>query len=92
MKLRVFQKQLENVNLCHFSSCDMFHKNGSESVPFPSVCAVEMFDSLAKNFKMRFNDFCSHATNICIFETPFSIEVSDAAEKLQLEMTELQYD
>jgi hypothetical protein len=51
-----------------------------------------MTDSLAENFKMSFNDFRSHATNMCIFENPFSIDVSDALEKLQLELTELQYD
>jgi hypothetical protein len=48
-----------------------------------------MFDSLAENFKMSFSAFRSHATNIFIFENPFSVEVIDAAEKLQLEMTEL---
>jgi hypothetical protein len=83
---------LENVNLCHFSSCDLLHKDGSLSVPFPSVHAVEIIHSLAKNFQMRFNDFHSHATNIHIFENPFSTEVSDAPEKLQLELTEWQYD
>jgi hypothetical protein len=41
---------------------------------------------------MGCNDFCSHATSICIFENPFSAEVSDAPQKLQLELIELQYD
>jgi hypothetical protein len=64
MKPKLFRKQLENVNLCHFSSCVLLYKNGSVSVPFPSVRAVEMIDSLTDNFKMRFNDFRRHATNI----------------------------
>jgi hypothetical protein len=51
-----------------------------------------MTDPMAENFKMRFNDFHSHATDILIFENPFSIEVSDAPEKLQLELNELQYN
>jgi hypothetical protein len=92
MKLRLFRKQLENVNLCHFSSCDLLHKDGSVSVPFSSVRAVEMIDSLAENFQMRFTDFHSHATNVRIFEKPFFVEVSDAPEKLQLELSELHYD
>jgi hypothetical protein len=41
---------------------------------------------------MNFKDFRSHATNIRIFENPFSVEVSDVPEKLKLELTELQYD
>jgi hypothetical protein len=69
----------------------MLHKDGSVNVPFPNVHAVEMTDSLAENFKMRFNDIPSHATNIGIFENLFSFEVSDATEKRQLELTELQH-
>jgi hypothetical protein len=34
MKLRIFLKQLENVNLCKFSSCDFFHNDGSVGVSF----------------------------------------------------------
>jgi hypothetical protein len=41
---------------------------GSVSVPFLSVHAVGMNDSLSENFKMIFNDFQSHAINIHIFE------------------------
>jgi hypothetical protein len=33
---------------------------------------------------MRFHDFHSHATNIFIFENPFSVEENDAPEKFQL--------
>jgi hypothetical protein len=51
-----------------------------------------MTDPLAENFKMRITGFCSHATNIHLFENPLSTEVSDAPEKLQLKLTELQYD
>jgi hypothetical protein len=58
--------------------------------PFPRVRAVEMTDSLAENFKMKFRDFCSHATSKRIFENPSSIEASDAPEKLRLELVEMQ--
>jgi hypothetical protein len=37
---------------------------------------------------MRFNNFRGHA----IFQNPFSVEVSDASEKLNLQLIELQYD
>jgi hypothetical protein len=50
--------------------------------PFQVSCVVEMTDSLAKNIKMGLNDFHSHATNTHMFENTFSIEVSDAPEKL----------
>jgi hypothetical protein len=29
MKLKLFRKQLENVNMCHFSSCVLLHNDGS---------------------------------------------------------------
>jgi len=42
-----------------------------------------MIDYLAENLKMTFNYFRSHVTYICIFEDPFSLEVSEVPEKLQ---------
>jgi hypothetical protein len=57
MKLKLFRKQMKNVNLCHFPSCDLLHKDGSVNVPFPSVCAVEMTDYLAENFKVNSTTF-----------------------------------
>jgi hypothetical protein len=50
---------MENVD--PFFIC--FIKGGSASVPSPSVHAVKMTDSLAENFKMRFNDIHSYTTN-----------------------------
>jgi hypothetical protein len=61
MKLKVF-------NLCNFCFCYSLPKPGLASVPFPSVFAVEMIDSLSENLKMRFSVFHSVATNVCIFE------------------------
>jgi len=55
----------------------------------PYVYAAEIIDSLAEDFKMRFSDFHSHATNTHIFENPFSVAVSDAPGKLQFELNEL---
>jgi hypothetical protein len=75
-----------------FFFCDFLHKDGSVNVPFLSACAVEFTDYLAENFKMRFNEFCSHAINLRIFENSFSIEVDDASGNLQLELLELQCD
>jgi hypothetical protein len=38
------------------------------------------------------NVFEREDTNMCFFETLFPTEVSDAPEKLKLELNELQYD
>jgi hypothetical protein len=78
--------QFGNVNVCHFSSCDLFHKDGSGDVHFPGVRAVEMIDYLAGNFKTRFYYFRCHSTNIRLFENPFSVEVSDALGKPKLRL------
>jgi hypothetical protein len=51
-----------------------------------------MIDDLATNFKMGFSDFRSHATSLCIFQNPSSLEVSGSKKKFHLELTELQYD
>jgi hypothetical protein len=91
MKLKLFWKQLENINLCHFSFCKLLYRDGSESVPFPSIPVVGVIDFLAENFKMSFSDFRTHAKNVPMFENPFSVEVNDASEKFQLGLIELQY-
>jgi hypothetical protein len=38
---------------------------------------MEIAASLAENFKMRFGDFHSHATNTYIFENSLPVEISD---------------
>jgi hypothetical protein len=50
-----------------------------------------MISSLAENFEVGLNVFHIHATNICIFENLPSVAVSDALERMQLEVIELQY-
>jgi hypothetical protein len=49
------------------------------SVPYAH--AEEMFHLLGKNFKIRSNDFRSHAASISILENSFSLEISDSPEK-----------
>jgi hypothetical protein len=65
---------------------------GSENVTFPSGGAVEMIHSLAENFKIRSTYFSSFATNKRTFYNPSFVEVSDATEKLQFELTQLLYN
>jgi hypothetical protein len=50
MKLKLFRKELENVDLCHSYYCDLLYKDGLVSVLFRIFCAVELADSLAENF------------------------------------------
>jgi hypothetical protein len=52
--------------------------------PLQVYGAVEMIDSVAENFTMRFNHFRSHARNIHIFENAFSVEFSDDTKKRSL--------
>jgi hypothetical protein len=35
MKLKLFRKLLENINLSCYSSCDLLRKNASASLPLP---------------------------------------------------------
>jgi hypothetical protein len=46
---------------------------------------------LAENFEILFSVFHIHVTFIHIFENLLSIEITDAPEKLQLELFDLQY-
>jgi hypothetical protein len=71
MKLKLVRKELGNVNLCNYSSCDCLLNDGSVRAH-----DVEIIDCLAENFKIRFTDFRSHVTCIPIFYNPFFDEVS----------------
>jgi hypothetical protein len=56
--VRIFEmtlKKAENVNLCHFSPCDLLEKDRSVNVPFPNARAVEIITSMDENFQMRLN-------------------------------------
>jgi hypothetical protein len=58
MRLKLFQKHLQNINPYQLSSCDLLRKDESISNPFQMP--------MSQNFKMIFNDICSYATNIHI--------------------------
>jgi hypothetical protein len=81
MKLKLFWKLYENVNLCHFSSCGLLGKDGSVSVPIQSVHTVKVTDSWANNFKMKFS-ICSRTTNIHSFEISFCFVESWCSRKI----------
>jgi Ran GTPase-activating protein (RanGAP) involved in mRNA processing and transport len=70
------------------SSCDLFHTDGCVSARFASVYAVEMIDSLPENLKMKICDFHSHVTDTHVSDNAFCVDVCDAPEKLQCELTE----
>jgi hypothetical protein len=82
MKLKLFRKRTQDVYLFRFYSCDVLHKNAPVSGSYASVRPVETIDSLAKEFKTRFNDFPSHAINTCTSENLFCVEVSEVPRKL----------
>jgi hypothetical protein len=55
--------------LIYGESIAVFRKYNIASLYNPTVLAVDMINSLAENYKMRLNDFCSHSANIHVFET-----------------------
>jgi hypothetical protein len=69
----------------------LLRKDASISVSFPSVIVAKIILWL-RILNCESMTLSSHATNIYIFENPFFVEVSYAPEKLQLVLSELQYD
>jgi hypothetical protein len=47
--MTLFQEQVENDNLSHFPSRDVFHNNGGVRYPFESVHTAEMIEPLTEN-------------------------------------------
>jgi hypothetical protein len=76
MKLKIFQKQLKNVNLCHFISCDLLHKTGSVSVPFQVSLSQKLLIPWLGILKQDSVTFII-TISVHIYENPFSTEVCD---------------
>jgi hypothetical protein len=66
MKLKLILKLLENCDLCHFTFCDLLHKDSPVSVALPKNHAAELTNFFDMNVKVRSNYICSHATNVHI--------------------------
>jgi len=88
LKLNLFEAQLKSRNFIHFPC---FEKLLNEvSYPFPITFAEGILTELKLQFDTRFIDLDGNSKIIAIFQNPFSCNIIDAPDELQLELIDLQ--
>lgn len=88
-KILLWTNQLKNENLAHFPTCQGL-KNSNADLIFSRY--VFQLDLLKDDFSKRFRDFNSHEQEFALFTAPYSYDVENAPENLQMELIELQSD
>ena len=92
LNLKLWKSQVSSENLVHFATC----KELQNSADTKSALNVAKYDthlqSLSKEFEKRFSDFASYERQFALFSGPFSFDLAEAEENLQMELLEIQSD
>uniref|UniRef100_A0A671RU68 HAT C-terminal dimerisation domain-containing protein n=1 Tax=Sinocyclocheilus anshuiensis TaxID=1608454 RepID=A0A671RU68_9TELE len=93
VKLRLFERQISDRNAVHFPSLSEIISSFSDSnIPGKMDKYSTVLTSLITEFNQRFQDFSAIDSDIKLFSTPFSVNVEEVQENVQLELIELQCD
>jgi len=88
VKLRLWMKQLGEGNLAHFSTLKSLGKVEAECLKE----YTDLLSDLLQQFDVRFADFELLEPHFRLFSMPFSVEIENVAEEIQMELVELQCD
>ncbi|XP_065098135.1 general transcription factor II-I repeat domain-containing protein 2-like [Paramisgurnus dabryanus] len=88
-KLRLWEIQMQQGNLCHFPCCQTVINQHSTAV-FPTAHFVDKLSTLHIEFTRRFGDFELQKCNLQLFSNPFAVDVEKAPVNIQMELVELQ--
>ena len=91
LKLKLWKSQVSRENLVHFTTC----KELQNSADTKSALSFAKYDthpkSLSKEFEKRFSYFASYERQFALFSGPFSFDVAEVEENLQMELLEIQW-
>lgn len=85
MKLKLWETQLVSNNLVHFSTLKQVSTENNDGKKFISHILL-----LKDEFQCRFVDFQKYKDDFLLFSEPFSINVENVREDLQLELIDLE--
>lgn len=85
MKLKLWETQLVSNNLVHFPTLKQVSTENNDGKKFISHILL-----LKDEFQCRFVDFQKYKDDFLLFSEPFSINVENVREDLQLELIDLQ--
>ncbi len=93
LKSFAFKRQISDHNAVHFPSLSEIISSLSDSnIPGEMDKYSTVLTSIITEFNQRFQDFSAIDNGIKLFSTPFSVDVEEVQENVQLELIELQCD
>ncbi|XP_076132871.1 general transcription factor II-I repeat domain-containing protein 2A-like [Alosa pseudoharengus] len=93
VKLKLLEAQLRNFNVVHFPTLlELKTAFPNANVSARKMEYVSVITSLQAEFGKRFQDFSVIEKDMKLFTTPFSVDVTDVDERMQMEVIEIQCD
>lgn len=93
VKLKLLETQLRNFNVVHFATLsELKTAFPNANLSASKMKYVSVITSLQAEFSRRFQDFSVIEKDMKLFTTPFSVDVSDVDEHMQMEVIEIQCD
>lgn len=93
VKLKLLEAQLRNFNVVHFPTLlELKTAFPNANVSGRKMKYVSVITSLQAEFGKRFQDFSVIEKDMKLFITPFSVDVTDVDERMQMEVIEIQCD
>lgn len=85
MKLCLWETHLARNNLAHFPTLKLVSENENDGLNY-----IPKIKELKAEFQKRVSDFKLYENELILFSSPFSININNVNEELQMEVIELQ--
>ncbi|XP_044890545.1 general transcription factor II-I repeat domain-containing protein 2-like isoform X1 [Felis catus] len=85
MKLCLWETHLARNNLAHFPTLKLVSENEKDGLNY-----IPRIKELKTEFQKRFSDFKLYESELTLFSSPFSVNINNVSEELQMEVIELQ--
>ncbi|XP_030182060.1 general transcription factor II-I repeat domain-containing protein 2-like isoform X3 [Lynx canadensis] len=85
MKLCLWETHLARNNLAHFPTLKLVSENERDGLNY-----IPRIKELKTEFQKRFSDFKLYESELTLFSSPFSVNINNVSEELQMEVIELQ--
>ncbi|XP_023413525.2 general transcription factor II-I repeat domain-containing protein 2-like isoform X2 [Loxodonta africana] len=86
-KLCLWETNLAKNNLAHFPTLKLVSGNKSDGLNY-----IPKVRELKSEFQKTYSDFKLYENELILFSSPFSININDVIEELQMEVIELQHN
>ena len=78
--------KVSSENLVHLATCKELQNSADTKSTLSFAKSDTQLESLSKEFEKRFSDFASYELQFSLFSGPYSFDVAEAEENLQMEL------